>query len=141
MPEININSPCSFSPGVSQRWLTVTSWKHLSKRNYSAKLTRIMILIFLNFMIRQVPLALAFKNMLQKNMFVSFCQLLFRRYYVDIGPLRRYHVDMCLLSRYCVDMCLLSRYCVDICPLSRYCVDRFCWFLAVSLINTLTRMV
>ena len=52
-------------------------------------------------------------------------------YYVDIGPLSRYHVDMCPLSRYCVDICLHSN----------YCVDRFCWFLAVSLINTLTCMV
>ena len=34
---------------------------------------------------------------------------------MDIGPLSRYYVDMC--------------------PLRMYCVDRFCWFLAVSLIN------
>ena len=52
-------------------------------------------------------------------------------YYVDIGPLSRYYVDMCLLSRYGVDICLHSN----------YCVDRFSWFLAVSLINTLTHMV
>ena len=49
----------------------------------------------------------------------------------DIGPLSRYYVDMCPLSRYCV----------DICQHSYYCADRFCWFLAVSLINTLTCMV
>ena len=61
-------------------------------------------------------------------------------YYVDIGPLSRYYVDMCLHSTY-VDMCQLSRYCVDICLYNNYCADRFCWFLAVSLINTLTRMV
>ena len=30
---------------------------------------------------------------------------------------------------------LFSRYCVDMCPLSHHCADRFCWFLAVSLIN------
>ena len=54
-----------------------------------------------------------------------------RLYYMDIGPLSRYYVDMCPLSRYCVDICLHSN----------YCADRFCWFLAVSLINTLTHMV
>ena len=52
-------------------------------------------------------------------------------YYADIGPLSRYYVDMCPLSRYYVDICLHST----------YCVGRFCWFLAVSLINTLTRIV
>ena len=66
----------------------------------------------------------------------SYC-----RYYVDIGLLSRYYEDMCPLSRYCVDICPLGRYCVDICPNSTYCADRFCWFLAVSLINTLTCMV
>ena len=35
---------------------------------------------------------------------MSHQQLLFSRYYVDIGPLSRYYVDMGLLSRYCVDM-------------------------------------
>ena len=60
---------------------------------------------------------------------------------VDIGPHSRYYVDMCPLSRHGVDMCPLSRYCVDICLHSNYCSDRFCWFLAVSLINTLTHMV
>ena len=39
------------------------------------------------------------------------------------------------LSRYYIDMCLPSWYCVDLCPLRNYCVERFCWFLAVSLIN------
>ena len=62
-------------------------------------------------------------------------QLLFSRYYVDIGPLGRYYVDMCPLSKYCVNMCPLSRYCVNICPHSNHCADIFCWFLAVSLIN------
>ena len=62
-------------------------------------------------------------------------------YYVDIGPLSRYYVDMCPLGRYRMDMCPFSRYCVDICLHSTYCADRFCWFLAVSWINTLTRMV
>ena len=46
-----------------------------------------------------------------------------------------YCTHLCLLSMYCVDICLLSRYYVDMCLLSRYCVDRFCWFLAVSLIG------
>ena len=40
---------------------------------------------------------------------------------------------------------LFSRYCVDIlCPHSNYCATvrtDFYWFLAVSLINTLTRML
>ena len=62
-------------------------------------------------------------------------------YYMDIGPLSRYYVDMCPLSRYGVDMCLFSRYCVDICLHSNYCADIFCWFLAVSWMNTLTRIV
>ena len=62
-------------------------------------------------------------------------------YYVDIGPLSRYYVEMCPLGRYGVDMCPFSRYCVDICLHSNYCADRFCWFLVVSWINTLTRMV
>ena len=62
-------------------------------------------------------------------------------YYVDIGPHSRYYVEMCPLSRYSVDMCPFSSYCVDIGLHSNYCVDRFCWFLAVSWINTLTRMV
>ena len=61
----------------------------------------------------------------QSLLFISYA------YYVDIGPLSRDYVDMCPLSRYCVDICLHSN----------YCTDRFCWFLAVSLINTLTRMV
>ena len=30
---------------------------------------------------------------------------------------------------------LFSRDYVDMCPLSNHCADRFCWFLAVSLIN------
>ena len=55
-------------------------------------------------------------------------ELLFSRYYVDIGPLSRYYVDMCPLSKYCVEMCPFIRYCVNT-------ADRFCWFLAVSLIN------
>ena len=67
--------------------------------------------------------------------------ILFSRYYVDIGPLSRYSVGMCLLSRYSVDICPLSRHCVVICLHCKYCADRFCWFLAVSHINTLTRMV
>ena len=62
-------------------------------------------------------------------------ELLFSRYFVDIGPLSRYYVDMCALSKYYVDMCALSKYCVNICPHSNHCADRFCWFLAVSLIN------
>ena len=60
---------------------------------------------------------------------------------MDRYPLSKYCVDMCLLSMYCMDMCPHSRYCVDICLHSNYCADRFCWFLAVSLINTLTHMV
>ena len=54
---------------------------------------------------------------------------------VDRCPLSRYCVDMCPLSKYYVGMCPLSRYCVDICPHSSYFADRFCWFLAVSLVN------
>ena len=85
----------------------------------------------------------------------DYCTDLFwlSRYCMDRYPLRMYCMDMCPHSRYCVDMCPLTRYCVDMCPLSKYCVDiylslhsnycadRFCWFLAVSLINTLTHMV
>ena len=56
-------------------------------------------------------------------MFISYA------YYLDIGPLNRYYVDMCQLSRYFVDICLHIN----------YCADRFCWFLAVSWMNT--RMV
>ena len=73
----------------------------------------------------------------------DYCTDLFwlSRYCMDRYPLSRYCVDMCLLSIYCMDRCPHSRYCVDTCLHSNYCAGRFCWFLAVSLINTLTRMV
>ena len=61
----------------------------------------------------------------EKLLFISYA------YYVNIGPLSRYYVDMCPLCRYGVDIGLHSN----------YCADRFFWFLAVSWINTLTRMV
>ena len=62
---------------------------------------------------------------------VQAVAMLFIKYCVDKGP----------LSTYSVDMCPFSRYCMGICPHSNYCADIFCWFLAVSWINTLTRMV
>ena len=57
--------------------------------------------------------------------------------YVDAPckPLYKMVGGMCAISKYCLDMCPLSRYCVNICPHSNHCADRFCWFLAVSLIN------
>ena len=82
-----------------------------------------------------------FSWLLHRLMFKQWLLFISYAYYVDIGPLSRYYVDMCPLSRYSVDMCLFSGYCVDICLHRNYCADRFCWFLAVSWINTLTHMV
>ena len=83
--------------------------------------------------------ALAFNNMLQKKICLSHFFMVIAQTHECLSS--RYYVDMCPLSRYYVDMCPVSSYCVDMCPHSNYCADSFWLFLAVSLIDTLTRMV